>query len=277
MGENSTENQKRKLENFFKTQKEKLDEMEEMKKTNRTLQEEIFKLKKELNLLSKESKMKQKVNFILNTKNESLQTKITKLREEASNLKKLKSNLEKELKKSLKGKEQHKISSKDDSKEELEHTKENNSDAMDYDQKYKDEVCLDSQSFDNDTSTQNKVEVVQPVDIMEKKEKIKNLVPVEHFFSPMIPFVISFGLVDKYVSIFGDHACESCEKIEHLDQITNNLFQFTICKKFYISMYAINSFLGNMKESEPDILIEPLQKEEEKVVELIHDEEQKSN
>ena len=58
------------------------------------LHDDVFKLNKDLNLLTKENKMKQKVNFILKNKNESLQTKILKLKEEVTALKKTKKNLE---------------------------------------------------------------------------------------------------------------------------------------------------------------------------------------
>ena len=65
MGENSTENQKKKLESFIKSQRERLDEIDDLKKSSKTLHDDIFKLNKDLNLLTKENKMKQKVNFIL--------------------------------------------------------------------------------------------------------------------------------------------------------------------------------------------------------------------
>ena len=65
MGENSTENQKKKLESFIKSQRERLDEIDDLKKSSKTIHDDIFKLNKDLNLLTKENKMKQKVNFIL--------------------------------------------------------------------------------------------------------------------------------------------------------------------------------------------------------------------
>ena len=251
MAEHSTENQKRKLEIFFKNQKERLDEIDRLRISSKTLQDEIFKLKKELNLLTKENKTKEKANIILNNKNEGLQTKIQKLKEEVMSLNKTKIKLERELKKALNSDTkcspnetntgstlQHDTSNADDKEEKVETDNENeNIDESislicdDCKSEYKD-IC-------NHQSEQNS-KLINPNRRMTNLEKIKKLIPIEYYYSPIIPFSLSHKLVERYNKIFGDHCCHKCEHVQQKDYMSQDIFSFTVCKNYYLSLHIIN-------------------------------------
>ena len=190
MGEHSTENQKKKLESFIKSQRDRLDEIDDLKKSSKTLNDDIFKLKKDLNLLTKDNKLKQKVNFILNNKNESLQTKIQKLKEEVTRLKKTKISLEKELKKALSNQAKGIIKTKiPDHKHATFNCKQCNLEFTNVEEVDKHiEISHNTEIFNNmtcdDCKVQNKLTCehkkeeqtyVEPTQCMSKADKIKNL------------------------------------------------------------------------------------------------------
>ena len=236
--ENGVENQKKKLEAFFKMQKERLEEIEELKKTTKCLNDDIFKLKKELNTVSKENKLKQKVNYILTNKNESLQTKIRKLKEEIAVLKKTKVSLEKELKKSSKGQITHQETQNKVTNENIP-TQINSNPSN---------IVIKS----GDDKKINKINAAKPTeklfyeDQITKREKIRKLIPIKNFYSPLIPFTISKGLFEKYRKIFGDHSCHRCEHVEQKDCFTGETFSINICKDYYISLHAVNLNLNDV-------------------------------
>ena len=251
MAEHSTENQKRKLEIFFKNQKERLDEIDRLRISSKTLQDEIFKLKKELNLLTKENKTKEKANIILNNKNEGLQTKIQKLKEEVMSLNKTKIKLERELKKALNSDTkcspnetntgsnlQHDTSNADDKEEKVETDNENEN----IDESIS-LICDDCKSEYKDIcnhQSEQKVKIISPNIRMTNLEKINKLIPVEYYYSPIIPFSLSHQLIEKYNKLFGDHCCHKCQHVQQKDYMSQDISNLTVCKNYYLSLHNIN-------------------------------------
>ena len=251
MAEHSTENQKRKLEIFFKNQKERLDEIDRLRISSKTLQDEIFKLKKELNLLTKENKTKEKANIILNNKNEGLQTKIQKFKEEVMSLNKTKIKLERELKKALNSDTkcspnetntgsnlQHDTSNADDKEEKVETDTENEN----IDESIS-LICDDCKSEYKDICnhhSEQKVKLISPNIRMTNLEKIKKLIPIEYYYSPIKPLSLSHQLIEKYNKLFGDHCCLKCEHVQQKDYMSKDIFNLTVCKNYYLILHNIN-------------------------------------
>ena len=103
-------------------------------------------------------------------------------------------------------------------------------------------ICDDCKSesklaCDHTTDKQNEID---PMTSMSKAEKIKRLIPIENYYSPIIPFTLSHKLVERYNAIFGDHSCDKCEHVEQKDYLTPNIFSFNICKTNYINLHIIN-------------------------------------
>ena len=241
-------------------QREKQDELGELKESRKVLKEEIFKLKKDLNIVTKDNKLKDKVNYILNNKNESLKNKIKKLQEEVATLKRTKLKLEKEQKKTPSN--LHKLNDKIDEGLNVKDIKMTcevcQEDFYNEESLHKHIECNHVSSVDQMKEDQSNIEngeavdtPCDPYDYKLKAHKIKNLIPIENYYSPLIIFSLSQDILDKYNEIFGDHACEYCEHVEENDYISSNIFSFNICKKYFINLHSVNMFLKSEDEQSP--------------------------
>ena len=109
-------------------------------------------------------------------------------------------------------------------------------------------ICDDCKSEYKDVCNHQSERDIKMISLDERMtniEKIKKLIPIEYYYSPIIPFSLSNQLIEKYNKIFGDHSCNKCEHVQQKDYMSEDIFRLTVCKNYYINLHTINVSLKN--------------------------------